>query len=256
MTDRPLIREDETADLIAGGRLRVIQKRRGYRFSLDALLLAHFVRARRGDRIVDLGSGAGIISLLLHLRIPRARIVGLEIDPGAVEMANRTLALNGIGDGVTFVSGDCRRIEELLPRGGFDIVVTNPPYRRLLSGRVNPREDKALARHEIAGRVGDFMRAAAWCLREGGRAFVIYPARRAVELFCRMREVRLEPKTMRVCHSFPGERGEFVLLEGRLGGREELKVLPPLFLYRSRGVYSEEMEGIFNDLSRPGSDDA
>ncbi len=242
------IQEGEALDGLLDGRLKVLQKKRGYRFSVDALLLAHFVRLRRGDRICDLGTGCGVLPLLLAVRRPGIRAVGVELQPGLADLARRNVILNGLADRIEILPGDIRNIKPLLPRGSFDAVVSNPPYRRVLSGRVNPDSEKAAARHEIKGTVADFVRTARYLLKPDGRAFFIYAAVRSVEILARMRAAGIEPKRLRMVHDDRGTPGAFVLIEGRCGGGEELKVEPPLFL-REAGEYTEEMKRLFAGLS-------
>ena len=239
----------ETADEILGGRFKVLQKQKGYRFSVDALLLANFVGPGPGGHILDLGTGSGIVALLLlHLR-PGSRVVGLEIQPELADMAKRTLSLNGITDGLTVQEGDVRQIKEYFPARSFDIVVFNPPYRRLASGRINPDSQKAAARHELLGSLDDFLKAAAFVLKPGGRVYAVYPVRRLVPLITRMRQVRLEPKRCRIVYSSAESRGEFILVEGIAGGREDLYVEPPLCIYEGDGRYTNSMTTLFNDLA-------
>jgi tRNA1Val (adenine37-N6)-methyltransferase len=240
---------DETLDPILGGRLRIYQPKRAGRFSLDALLLAHFVRLAPGEDLIDLGTGTGVIALVLAARGRAGRILGIDIQPGLVALAERSAALNGCAGRVAFRRGDVRSPEAFSAPRAFDVAVFNPPYRRLSSGRLNPDPERALARHEIAGAAADFLAAAAWLLREGGRAAAIYPAARMVELICRMRAARIEPKRLRMVHSRPGGTAAFVLLEGRKGGGEELAVEPPLFIYGPGGGYSGEAADLFNGLS-------
>jgi tRNA1Val (adenine37-N6)-methyltransferase len=245
----PLIKDGETADDILGGQVQVIQKKRGYRFSVDALLLSQFGRREKGRRILDLGTGSGIISLILSHSQPASRFVGIEIQEDLADRAKRTLALNRLGDKIDVMKGDIREIENFIPPHSFDAVVSNPPYRRLQSGRINPEREKAQARHEILGALDDFLRAAAYALRPRGRIYLIYPARRMVELICRMREKCLEPKRCRMVHSYPATRGEFILVAGVAGGREEMAVEPPLYIYDRDGCYSEDMMSLFIDLA-------
>ncbi|MFA6413120.1 MAG: tRNA1(Val) (adenine(37)-N6)-methyltransferase [Syntrophales bacterium] len=246
--DNNLIRDGETADDILGGRFRVIQKKTGYRFSLDALLLAHFVRMRKGDALLDLGTGSAVIPLLLYHRWGCSRVAGIEIQPELADMAGRTLALNGLSDQIEIIEGDIRSIEQLIAPRSFDAVTFNPPYRKLQSGKINPLPEKAQARHEIHGSVGDFIRAAACAVRASGRIFLIYPARRLAELIFQMRRFQVEPKRLRMVHSRVEMEGEFVLMEGIVAGGEELAVLPPLFIYGEDGVYTPAMQEVFNDL--------
>ena len=239
----------ETIDEILGGRLRIIQKQSGYRFSVDALLLAHFVVLREGEDCLELGTGSGIISLILAHRHLCRRVLGIDIQEDLVSMAERNAKMNNLAGCVEFRRGDVRHPGSICAPMSFDAAVFNPPYRRLRSGRMNPDPAKAIARHEVAGTLGDFLAAAAHALRDGGRVVAIYPAKRMAEMIARMRSCRIEPKRMRIVYSRPGGMGEFLLMEGVKGGREELAVLPPLFIYGEGSAYSAEMAAIFQDLS-------
>jgi tRNA1Val (adenine37-N6)-methyltransferase len=247
--DAPPDESDETVDGILGGRLRIIQKRRGYRFSLDALLLAHFADLREGDDVIDLGTGSGVVALILADRYRCGKVLGIEIQEALAVMAERSAVINGLGGRVEIRRGDVRLPETICPPRSFDAAVFNPPYRRLGSGRTNPNPEKAVARHEIDGDAGDFLAAAGYALREGGRVYAIYPAARMVEMLCRMRSCRIEPKRLRIVHSCPGGAGIFALVEGVKRGREELAVLPPLFIYGEKGGYTGEMTAILRALS-------
>jgi tRNA1Val (adenine37-N6)-methyltransferase len=242
-------RDGETVDEILGGRLRIIQKKRGYRFSLDALLLAHFAVLRDGDDLIDLGTGGGIIALILAQRVHCGRVLGIDVQNELVAIAKRNVILNGLAGQIEIRRGDVRRPEFLCDPQSFSVAVFNPPYRRLRSGRMNPDPEKAVARHEIAGTAADFLAAAVHALRPEGRVYAIYPATRMVQLLARMREFRIEPKRLRLVHSCPGGSGAFVLVEGVKEGREGLKVLPPLCIHEGRGGYTSEMTEIFRDLS-------
>ncbi|MBN2437477.1 MAG: methyltransferase [Deltaproteobacteria bacterium] len=242
-------RDGETVDEILGGRLRIIQKMRGYRFSLDALLLAHFAALREGDDLIDLGTGGGVIALILSQRVKCGRILGIDIQDELVEIAKRNVVFNGLAGQIQIRRGDVRYPKFLCEPQSFSAAVFNPPYRRLASGRMNPDPGKAVARHEIAGTAADFLAAAVHALRLEGRVYAIYPATRMVQLLVRMREFRIEPKRLRLVHSRPGGSGVFVLVEGVKEGREALQVLPPLFIHEERGGYTLEMAEIFRDLS-------
>jgi len=243
------MRHDETADTLCGGKLTILQKVKGYRFSIDSLLLAGFVTLRKSDRVLDLGAGSGILSVLLAVRFRPREIVGMEIQEHLAEMAGRTVAMNHIEDVVRILHGDAADIRDLFPPQGFDVVVFNPPYRKTRTGRINESREKTVARHEIHGSLSLFLRAAFHALRDGGEVCLVYPAARAVELFHRMRETALEPKTVRVVHSRKDSRGDLILARGIKKGGEELKILPPLFLYGDDGRYSPETEAIFSILN-------
>jgi tRNA1Val (adenine37-N6)-methyltransferase len=249
MDGDPKPRCNETVDEILGGRLRIIQRKRGYRFSIDALLLAHFTVLREGDDLIDLGTGGGIIALILARRVHCGRILGIEIQDPLVEIAKQNVMLNGLAGKIEILQGDVRRPESLCEPQSFSAAVFNPPYRKLRSGRMNSDPEKAVSRHEIAGTASDFLGAAVHVLRPEGRAYVIYPASRMVQLLAGMRESGIEPKRLRLVHSRAGGSALFVLAEGVKGGREGLKVLRPLCIHEERGGYTAEMEEIFRALS-------
>ena len=244
-----LIHDDETVESLFGGRLQILQKKKGYRYTIDSVLLAHFVEPKKGERILELGAGSCVISLLLAFQNPGVRVTGLELQTELADMAGRSISMNGLEGRVHILQGDVRNAAELLEARSQDVVVFNPPYRKMGSGKLNPGREKALARHEIAGSIADFLRAASCALETGGRVCLIYPCSRMVEAIHRMRVEKMEPKRLRMVHSRPGARGDFILVEGIKGGGEELAVLPPLFVYRRDEEYSEELEALFRNLS-------
>jgi tRNA1Val (adenine37-N6)-methyltransferase len=245
--------ENETLDDLLGGKLKILQKKKGYRFSIDSILLAHFVRLRPGMKAVELGLGSGVISLILCYRTG-CSLTGVELQPQMADMAARSFRLNSLEGKIDIVKGDVRDIKKIMPGGQFDAVIFNPPYRRKGSGRISADAEKAIARHEINGSLADFISASEFLLKKHGEVFTIYPASRGVELVCRMRDSGIEPKTMRIVHSAARTEAEFILLEGSKGGGEELQILPPLFIYDSEGNYTPEIQAIFSELSlRPSS---
>ncbi|MCK9362349.1 MAG: methyltransferase [Syntrophales bacterium] len=249
MSGNFLQREGEKIDRILAGRLRIIQKERGYRFSIDALLLAHFVNLNAGDDLIELGTGSGIVALILAQHPGLGRVLGIEIQEQLVAIARSNVSLNGLTDRVEIRQADVRFPESLCRPQAFSVAVFNPPYRRMRSGRLNPDAEKAAARHEVFGTVKDFIAAAAYALRPGGRMFAIYPATRMVELIARMRSFRIEPRRLRLVYSRTGVAAVFVLVEGTKGGGESLDVLPPLLIYEAKGEYTAAMNDIFKDLA-------
>ncbi|MBN1663082.1 MAG: tRNA1(Val) (adenine(37)-N6)-methyltransferase [Deltaproteobacteria bacterium] len=246
-----LLKDGETIEDALGGKLRIIQKTTGYRYSLDAFLLVHFVSLKKNSHVLDLGAGSGVIALTLAARSISVKAVGIEIQEDLADMARRSVEMNGLGDRVEMICGDVKKIPGLCEEHVFDAAVMNPPYRKLQSGRINPDVQKALARHEIKGALADFLKAASFALKKSGRVYIIYPATRLVHLMSLMRACRLEPKKLRIVYSGRETDGELALVEGLKEGREELKVLPPLYVYEENGVYTKQMDAIFEDLSRP-----
>jgi tRNA1Val (adenine37-N6)-methyltransferase len=242
---------EETIDEILGGSLKIRQSRRGYRFNLDPLILAHFVSLRPRSVNLDLGCGNGIIALVLANRFRQTRWHGLELQTALAELARRNVDANGLTGHVQIDEGDARNIKKIYQTHFFDNIVFNPPYRRLASGRVNPVTEKAIARHEVAGSLAQFLAAAGYALKPAGRVFTIYPATRLVEMISLFRKNAIEPKRMKLVFSDAASDAEFVLLEGRGLAREELKVEPPLYIYEKPGKYTKEMQGIFTGLALP-----
>lgn len=241
--------DEETLDEILNGRLCVFQKRKGYRFSLDAVLLARFVSLKAKSRAVDLGTGSAVIPLILAVRFPESSWTGLEIQKELAALALKSIEFNDLANRIAVINGDARKIEEIFPGNNFDAVTFNPPYRKINSGRINPDGEKAVARHEIQGSLKDFLRAAAYLLKPGGRVFTIYPARRLAELISLFRDGNMEPKRMKLVFSTIESGAEFVLMEGRKNSGEELKIEPSLIIYDKDGKYTMQMKSVFSDLA-------
>lgn len=219
-------RPDECLDDFLDGRLKVIQFRTGYRFSIDAVLLAQFVSIKRNDVVVDLGTGCGIIPMVLLLTEPVGHVFALEIQPELAEQAERNARLNRFERKVEVILGDLKH-PPLAPSSA-DVVICNPPYRPKNSGRINPDPQKAIARHEVLSSLNDILDAAANTLRAKGRFAMIYPAARLADLLIKMRGFNLEPKRLRVVYPSMQSDAKLALIEASLGGRAGLKILPPL----------------------------
>lgn len=247
--------DDETLDDLRAGGLKIIQAKRGYRFSLDPVLLCGFARVDEGESVADLGTGGGIIPLLLARWTQAARLVGVELQPSLADRARRSVCLNRLEEKVSILEGDLRRIGEMLPEGSFDAVVANPPFRRGGAGRHALGEERAAARHEMAGGIDDFLRASAHLLKRGGRLYLVFLAERLAELLEGMRREKVEPKRLRCVHPRLGEAARMVLVEGRLGGRGGLVLEAPLYVYEG-DRYSAEILALYGDeavVSRAGA---
>ena len=217
----------ESIDEFMDGRLKLIQSKTGYRFSIDAILLSQFVTIKRGDRLVDLGTGCGIIPLILLLTRPVAYASGLEIQMDLAHQAARNTKLNGYEHKMGIIQGDLRQFP--FEGSSADVVTCNPPYRPKNSGRINPDVQRAIARHEMLASLDDILNAASRILRAKGRLAMIYPAVRLVDVLVRMRGFNLEPKRVRVVYPGMESEAKLALIEATLGGRRGLKLLPPLF---------------------------
>jgi len=228
-----------TCDALFDGNLIVYQPKTGYRFAIDAVLLAGLTGVRAHDRIVDLGTGCGVIPLILAYRNLGKHIVGLEIQPELVELAKQNVQVNGFSGRVQIHQRDFRNLSHEFRPASFDLVTSNPPYRRLRSGRLNPDGQRAIARHELESSLEDVIRVAGGLLRHGGRLSIIYPATRLVHLLVTARDYSLTPKRLTMVHSDATSGARLVHLECRKGAGEELQVAAPLFIYREDKTYSE-----------------
>ena len=223
-----LVHPDERVDEFSG--LKVIQKVDGPRFSLDAILLAQFATVKKGDVVADLGAGGGIVSLILAATTEAKRIVGIEIQNALADMARRSVALNQLKDKIDILEEDLRLVRKSLPAGQFHLLVSNPPYRSIDTGRINPNPLKAIARHEVKCTLEDVLQASFHLLKNRGRAAFVYRPDRIADLIVGCRQHRLEPKRMQFVHPGPDREANLVLLEAVKNGQQELKVLNPLMV--------------------------
>jgi tRNA1Val (adenine37-N6)-methyltransferase len=236
-----------TTDAFFSGGVRVKQHRHGYRFSIDAVILAGTLHPRPGDTVVDLGTGCGIIPILLAFRRPGVRVWGVEVQAPLAALALENVRANGMDPQVAILNADLRDIGVDAFGGPVDWVVSNPPYRRGRSGRVNPDPQRALARHEIAMTLPDLVAAARRTLRTGGRMTVIYAAERITDLLCQMRLEQIEPKRLRSIHSNRRSSARLILVEGVKNGGPGVELASPLILYDESGNTSPEIR----DMAAP-----
>lgn len=240
----PLKPGERVDDLMAGG-LAIIQHPDVFCFSMDAVLLARFVTLPPRGRIVDLCTGNGIIPLLLTTRT-EAEIIGVEIQERLCDMARRSVALNGLEARVSILCRDLRTCTEVLPVGVFDVVTANPPYLPRDGADLSANPHQAAARHELFCTLEDVVRVASRLVKSGGRVAFVYRPARLVELLALMRQHRVEPKRIRFVHPYADRPANLVLVEGIRDGGVELRVLPPLVVYRTEGTYTDEVLRIYN----------
>jgi tRNA1Val (adenine37-N6)-methyltransferase len=234
-----------TRDSLFSGNLLIYQEQKGYRFSIDAVLLAGLAGVRPGDRIVELGTGCGVVLLILAFRGLGESLLGVEIQPELFALAERNAQENALDGRVRFLQGDFREISRLLPPRCCDMVISNPPYRRLSAGRVNPDKQRAIARHELVARLTDVFKAADHLLEDGGRLGLIYPAPRLGNLLATARETGFSPKELTVIHSDPSSPARLVYVQCTKRGGEELHISPPFFIYERAGEYSPGMKRLY-----------
>ena len=236
---------NERIDDLQRGGLRVIQRADAFRFGTDAVLLAAFAAPRRHDRVCDLGTGTGIIPLLLYARENTISADAVEIQPDMADMAARSMAMNGLNEKIRVLPGDLRSIRTLLPHARYDLVTCNPPYGKAGGTLLNPDASKRLARHEESCAIEDVACAAAWLLQNGGRLCCVFPAARMIELSDAMRKYRMAPKRIRMVHSRVEKAAHLCLMEGMLDARPGLIIEPPLVIYAENNAYTPELRRIY-----------
>jgi tRNA1Val (adenine37-N6)-methyltransferase len=238
--------ETYTDDSLFDGRIRCHQHSSGYRFSLDAVLLGNFISVRPGERVLDLGCGSAIVALILAYRWPSCQLTGLEIQPDLAQLARDNVARNNWQERIRIVPGDLRRMEKYIPAGQFDWVVSNPPYRKTGTGRMNSAPQQLVARHETKADIAGVVGATVWALKNKGRAAFIYPAARGATLLHELKKQGLEPKKLQAVYSYPGSPAVLLLVEAVKGGGEELCILEPFYVYQAaQGEYSPEMAACY-----------
>ncbi len=216
---------------------------------MDAVLLSSFVRLKKGGTLMDLGTGNGILPMLLSAKTQGRHFTGLEIQGKAVDMAKRSVAYNGLQDKIDIVEGDIKEAEKLFSAASFDCVVSNPPYMTGGHGLVNPDAPKAMARHEILCTIEDVVRAASYLLKENGAFYLVHRPFRLPDIFSAMIERRLEPKRLRLVYPYVEKEPTLVLIEGRKGGKRRLRCEKPLIIYGDDGKYTEEVRECYGDDS-------
>jgi len=238
---------DVTTDTFFNGRIRVDQSASGYRFSLDAVILANTACRRAADRVCDIGTGCGIIPLVMAYRNPGiSAVYGIELQRALAETASQNVAQNRLADRVKIICADAKAITTGDTQGPVDLVVCNPPHYEANAGRINPDSQKALARHEISLNLKDLLAAARRILVFQGRLMVIYPAARIAELMARMQEMQVTPKWLRFVHTMPGKAAGRVIVEGVSGGGSGSEIAPPLYVNDEKGRYTPEVEAMFS----------
>ncbi|MBP5311033.1 MAG: tRNA1(Val) (adenine(37)-N6)-methyltransferase [Lachnospiraceae bacterium] len=240
-----LIKENERIDDLQRNGYKIIQDPCRFCFGMDAVLLSGFARAKEGDRVLDLGTGTGIIPILMEAKTDAAHLTGLEIQEESADMARRSVKLNGLEDKIDIVTGDIKEAVSLFGKSSMDVVTSNPPYMIGQHGLTNPHNEKAIARHEVCCTLEDVVSAAAALLKPGGNFFMVHRPFRLAEIMTVLSAYKLEPKRMRLVYPFIDKEPNMVLIEANRGGRSRLTVEKPLIVYKEQGVYTDEIYDVY-----------
>lgn len=224
---------------------RIIQKEDGFCFGMDAVLLSDFVKAGKREKVLDMGTGTGILPILMEARTEGGRFTGLEIQEEFASMAGRSVALNGQEDKIEIVCGDIKEASSLFGLDRFDVVVSNPPYMVADHGLANPDKRKAIARHEVLCDLSDLLRETKKVLKNKGRFYMVHRTYRMAEIIHLMVEYGLEPKRIRFVYPFADKEPNIMLIEAMKGAKSRIKVEPPLIVYEKPGVYTDEIYRIY-----------
>lgn len=245
MTAESYKKEGERIDDLQRNGLKILQDPRRFCFGMDAVLLSGFAKVRKDERVLDLGTGTGILPLLLSAKTEGREFVGLEVQAESADMAERSVKMNGLTDRISIVRGNVRNAEELFGPSSFDVVVSNPPYMIDHHGIQNPNDAKLIARHEVLAGLEDFIQQTARILRPKGRCYFVHRPFRLADLIVLMRQYGLEPKRMRLVYPFVDREPNMVLLEGVRNGNPRLSVEKPLIVYKAVGQYTDEIHDLY-----------
>ena len=239
------LKAGERIDELQRNGYQIIQNENGFCFGMDAVLLSGFAKVKKGENALDLGTGTGIIPILLEAKTEGRHFTGLEIQETSADMAQRSVCLNDLNEKVEIVRGDIKEAVDLFGKASFDVVTSNPPYMTGQHGLVNPDMPKAIARHEILCTLEDVIRQVSALLKENGRFYMVHRPFRLSEIMVTMSRYRLEPKRMKLVYPFVDKEPNMVLIEGLKGGRPRVTVEKPLIVYEKPGVYTSEIYDIY-----------
>ncbi len=239
------LKEKERVDDLQRNDLKIIQRTDGFCFGMDAVLLSGFAAVKPGERALDLGTGTGIIPLLLSAKTAGESFTGLELQTEIAEMAGRSVLMNHLEDKIKIVTGDIKEASRIFGAASFDVVTTNPPYMNDAHGLKNPTEVKAISRHEVLCVLEDVIREGTKVLKPGGRMYMVHRPHRLIEILGMMTKYKLEPKRMKFVHPFADRDANMVLIEAVRGGGSYMKLEAPVIVYKEPGVYTDEIYEIY-----------
>lgn len=235
------LKDGERLDDLQTEGYKIIQHPGKFCFGMDAVLLASFAKAKKGEKTLDIGTGTGIIPILMTVKTDGEQFTGLEIQEESADMARRSVLHNHLEGKISIRTGDIKEAAEIFGAASFDVITTNPPYMIGQHGLTNPNSAKAVARHEVLCTLDDILRESAKLLNFHGRFYMVHRPFRLAEIFSKMTAYGIEPKRMRLVHPYVDKEPNMVLIEGINKGKSRIKIEPPLIVYEKDGRYTEEL---------------
>ena len=236
---------NERIDELHRNGYKIIQNPEGFCFGMDAVLLSGFATVKEKEKVLDMGTGTGIIPILLEAKTPGEHFMGLELQERSADMARRSVKLNNLEEKIDIVCGDICESSKIFGKAVFDVVTTNPPYMNENHGLTNPDMPKAIARHEIYCTLEDIVREASYVLKPGGRFYMVHRPRRLIEIINTLSKYKLETKRIKPVYPMADKEANMVLIEAVRGGKPLLKMEKPLIVYKEEGVYTDEIYDIY-----------
>ncbi|NLC88170.1 MAG: tRNA1(Val) (adenine(37)-N6)-methyltransferase [Clostridiaceae bacterium] len=243
------LKENERIDDLEYKGLKIIQNTDGFCFGIDAVLLSDFAKEiRNNSEVLDLGTGTGILSILLSEKTKLKKIYGIEIQNEVANMAKKSVLLNDLENKIEIINKDIKEIENIFEKNSIDSIVTNPPYKKLDTGKINEKENKFISRHEVTANLEDFVKVSFNLLKDKGSLYMVHRPERLAEIIYILKKNKLEPKKIRFVHSNIEQEPKLVLIKAVKNAKEFLKVEKPLYVYNENGEYTEEILKIYNKI--------
>ena len=243
------LKENERIDDLEFKNLKIIQNKDGFCFGIDSILLTDFAKnIKQNSKVIDLGTGTGIIPILLYGKTKNTKFVGVEIQPEVAEMANRSVKLNLLENNIEILNTNILELSKIYNRGSFDVVTTNPPYKKINTGVINENNKKLISRHEITASLEDFIRTASFLLKDLGEFYMVHRPDRLVDIFYEMRKNKIEPKKIKFIYPNKNKKTNLVLIKGIKNGKQFLEFENNLYVYNEDVNYTNEILKIYNKI--------
>ena len=241
------LKENERIDNLEIENLKIIQRKDGFCFGIDSVLLSDFAKnIKNGCNVLDLGTGTGILGFLLIAKTKLKKVIGVEIQNEIADMALRSIKMNNLEDKFEIINSNIKDLDKKLKLDNYDVIITNPPYKKMNSGAINENKIKLISRHEVEANLSDYIKMSFKLLKDKGSLFMVHRAERLVDILSDMRAYKMEPKRIKFVYSYKGSDCKLVLIEAIKNGKSFVRVESPLYIYNEDNTYTEEILRIYN----------